>query len=353
MDLYQRSIEIILKNQSVSGAYVACPNFPTYRYCWFRDGSFIAHSMDLVGQFASAQQFHAWAARAVNQRIPVIERALQFIQSGKPLGATEILHTRYTLDGEDGTREEWPNFQLDGFGTWLWALNDHRLRNNFSLPADWVQAASATASYLEGLWQLPCYDCWEELSDKVHLHTLAAIYGGLQACQRMDGIDRSRTLTEIKAFIFDQGVVNGHFAKFIGSDTVDASLLGLSIPYNLVSPDNPAMLATVAEIERLLNHGGGVHRYNTDTYYGGGEWVLLAGWLAWYYAEAGLPDKAQKLMRWMESTANEAGDLPEQVPSTLNDPEYYQPWVERWGNIASPLLWSHANYLILNRKLKP
>jgi NHL repeat/Glycosyl hydrolases family 15 len=49
-DLYQRSILIILQNQSPSGAYIASPNFPTYAYCWLRDGSFIAHAMDRTGQ---------------------------------------------------------------------------------------------------------------------------------------------------------------------------------------------------------------------------------------------------------------------------------------------------------------
>ncbi len=351
MDLFQRSIDIILENQNASGAYVASPTFPPYHYCWFRDGSFIAYSMDLVGEFASAQRFHAWAARAVNQRVDVVNRALQSVSEGKPIGEKEILHTRYTLEGKDGTREEWPNFQLDGFGTWLWALNEHHIRTDDPLPADWVQAASVTASYLEAFWRQPCFDCWEEFFDKVHLHTLAAIYGGLQACQELDGKDRSNTSAEIKRHILDFGVVNGHFTKFIGSDTVDASLLGLSTPYNLVSPHDPLMQATVHEIERLLNRGGGVHRYSTDTYYGGGEWVLLAGWLGWYYAESGEIMKAKKMLSWIESTTDEIGDLPEQVPATLNDPDFFQSWLNRWGNIAAPLLWSHANYLILNNEI--
>jgi GH15 family glucan-1,4-alpha-glucosidase len=351
MDFFQRSIDIILANQNASGAYIASPNFPTYHYCWFRDGAFTAYAMDLAGQSASAQRFHGWAARAVNQRIDVIERALRFAAEGKPLGETEVLHTRYTLDGQDGVREDWPNFQLDGFGTWLWSLNEHRLHTNASLPVEWVGAASATASYLEALWRQPCYDCWEEFSDKVHLHTLAAIYGGLQACQALDGKDRSKILAEIRDFIFECGVVNGHFAKFAGSDTVDASLLALSTPYKLAPNSHSVMQATVSEIEKLLQDGGGVHRYVSDTYYGGGEWVLLAGWLGWYYAETGQLSKAQKLLIWMESTANEKGELPEQVPATLNDPDYYQPWLNRWGNIATPLLWSHANYIILYKNL--
>ena len=351
MDFLQRSIDIILEHQHASGAYVACPNFPTYRYCWFRDGSYVAYSMDLVGQVESSNRFHAWAVRAINHRIGVIQQALEAVATNQVLGGSDVLHTRYTLDGQDGTQEEWPNFQLDGFGTWLWALNEHRLQSGSVLPSEWIHAASAVASYLEALWRLPCYDCWEEFPDKVHPHTLAAIYGGLRACQDLDGRDRSQILSEIKTYIFENGLENGHFAKFIGSEMVDASLLALSTPYRLVDPGHPVMLATVAEIERYLHKDGGVHRYATDTYYGGGEWVLLAGWLGWYYAETGQADRAENLLNWMAITRNESGHLPEQVPATLNDPEYYQPWLERWGKIATPLLWSHANYIILSKNL--
>jgi len=50
VNLAQRSIDIILQNQASSGAYLASPNFPNYRFCWFRDGSFTAYAMDLIGE---------------------------------------------------------------------------------------------------------------------------------------------------------------------------------------------------------------------------------------------------------------------------------------------------------------
>jgi len=40
------------------------------------------------------------------------------------------------------------------------------------------------------------------------------------------------------------------------------------------------------------------------------------------------------------------GMLPEQTGERLR-PECYKPWVERWGEPAVPLLWSHAMYLTL------
>ncbi len=64
-DLFQRSIDIILSNQAPSGAYPASPTFPTYRYSWFRDGAFIAHAMDLVGEHESARRFHDWAVSTI------------------------------------------------------------------------------------------------------------------------------------------------------------------------------------------------------------------------------------------------------------------------------------------------
>jgi GH15 family glucan-1,4-alpha-glucosidase len=367
-DLYRRSIEIILANQHASGAYVACPNFPNYQFCWFRDGSFIAYAMDLAGEHESAALFHAWAARAVNARASVIQRSLERAARRKPLKESDILHTRLTLQGEDIIRSGWGNFQLDGFGTWLWALEKHQELCGEPLPDDWLVAAGLTAKYLAALWDRPCFDCWEEHSTKVHPHTLAAIYGGLKAYNGLNIISKQpagisnqydylSTLAAINQYISDHFVLDGHFVKFSGAPAVDASLLGLAVPYGVVTPDDPLMRVTVAEIERTLVNEG-VHRYPTDTYYGGGEWVLLAAWLGWYYCkldaivgmdERGFQNKIDGIARWIEQQASPDSSLPEQVPTVLIDPSCYQPWVKKWGPVATPLLWSHAKYIILKK----
>lgn len=355
MDLFVRSIEIILANQHPSGAYVACPNFPTYQYCWFRDASFVAHAMALTGQFDSAARFHAWAARAVNERAGIVRRALERAAAGEPLDQRDILHTRLTLAGADGTEEEWANFQLDGFGTWLWALNQNRIISKKSPPPDWISAAKLAAQYLAGLWQRPNFDCWEEHAEFVHPHTLAAIYGGLKAYHSLTGDDLEGSLLacldQIRAYIERHFIQDGHFVKFSGAPEVDASLLGLAVPYEVFPLDDPRVLATVAEIERTLRRAeSGVRRYPSDTYYGGGEWVLLTAWLGWYYAGLNSPDARQKIesiLAWIEKQAGADGSLPEQVPLHLNNSAYFPIWVGRWGPVATPLLWSHANYLIL------
>jgi GH15 family glucan-1,4-alpha-glucosidase len=78
----QTAIRIISENQAESGAYLASPNFPSYRYCWFRDSSFIAHAMDLTGQHKSASRFHNWTAGVINQRADLIRRTINKVRSG-------------------------------------------------------------------------------------------------------------------------------------------------------------------------------------------------------------------------------------------------------------------------------
>ncbi|HEX8948848.1 MAG TPA: glycoside hydrolase family 15 protein [Dissulfurispiraceae bacterium] len=344
-NLLDRSIEVILGNQSPTGAYIASPNFSHYRYCWFRDGSFAAYAMDLAGEHGSAARFHHWAAGVINGRRDLVARAVEKARSGEPLGG-DYLHARYDLDGKEG-REEWANFQLDGLGTWLWALAEHQRMHRARFPASWAHAASLTADYLIALWHHPCYDCWEEFPGKVHPYTLAAIYGGVSAhetiCRKHE-----TALAELRDFLLSDAVNEGHIVKFVGSRDVDASLIGLAVPCGIVEPGNPLMAATIRRIESSLLRGGGVHRYAADSYYGGGAWLPLTAWLGWYYRETGQYEKAAEAKQWVGSQADAQGQLPEQVPTDLNYPDEYGPWRDKWGEIARPLLWSHANYIVLS-----
>jgi GH15 family glucan-1,4-alpha-glucosidase len=352
VDLVQRSIQIILENQSPSGAYVASPNFPTYHYCWFRDGAYIAYAMNCVGHHDSAARFHSWAARIINERAEIVSCALQKTQLGEALSESDILHTRYTLSGEEGEKEAWPNFQLDGFGTWLWSLAEYQHLTGTSLPDEWISAARLVSDYLAALWRLPCYDCWEEFPNQVHTSTLAAILGGLQAASKLTGHDYSKTTLDIVTYLQTNAMLDGHFVKSIGRSDVDASLISLAVPYQIIKPDDSRMMNTIRAIERDLLHGG-VQRYALDSYYGGGEWILLSAWLGWFYARSGQPEKALSLLNWVKLHADQDGNLPEQVPEYLNDPAAYLSWQQRWGKVASPLLWSHAKFLILAKVLKP
>jgi len=283
-------------------------------------------------------------------RLDRVQQAVKKSKQGIPLQPEDILHTRYAIDGGE-IDEEWPNFQLDGFGAWLWALSEHCRFTRTNPPEDWLLAADAAAKYLHALWKTPCYDCWEESPNKIHTYTLAAIHAGWGGHERLCGSDHRASRERILRFLKREVVKDKSFVKFVGSNEIDANLLALAIPYRLLEPADPLIQSTVSRIERELRMKGGVHRYIMDSYYGGGEWVLLTAWLGWYYAEGGETGKAYELLQWVEAQADADGNLPEQVPHSLNAPDFLDPWRERWGEIAKPLLWSHAKYLILRHAL--
>jgi GH15 family glucan-1,4-alpha-glucosidase len=338
--LIEASVEVIVGHQSPHGSYPASPYYPTYQYCWFRDGSFTARAMDRWGRFDSSSSFHEWAAAAIVSRSDAVAAAIADPDS-RPRG---ILHTRYRLDGSEG-KEKWSNFQLDGFGTWLWALERHVSDSGADLPASWQQAADLVAAYLAAHWDQPCYDLWEELPEHIHPYTVGSIHAGLTAHQALTGTDHSSVVAAIETLLSQRGIVEGRLVKYLGGDQIDASLIALGIPYRVFDPAGSVMSATVAAVEKHLTDGG-VRRYPTDTFYGGGRWVLLTAWLAWHHRRTGNQQRGEELLGWVEAQADEDGNLPEQVSSSVNDPDWIQRWVDRWGPVANPLLWSHAMYLL-------
>src|SRR5579885_1988442 len=151
--LVTHSLAVIEAGQGTSGAYVACPTYSTYNYCWFRDGTFTAAAMDRWQRHESARRFYDWATSLIVAQAENIERCLENAAQGRPLNTTDLLHTRYTLDGQQG-EEDWPNFQLDGFGTLLWGLQRHRqLAHLPAFPPTWAEAADLLIRYLASLWQ--------------------------------------------------------------------------------------------------------------------------------------------------------------------------------------------------------
>lgn len=347
----RRSVAVILANQSSSGAYVASPNFAAYGYCWLRDGAFIADAMSRAGQVASAEAFFGWCARVLVDRRGQVEALIARRAAGETIPGGDFLHTRYTLDGGESDAP-WENFQLDGYGAWLWALGVHRRRHRRPI-LPFLAGASLSARYVATFHDYPTYDWWEENPEQRHTSTLAAMAAGLRAVAGWPEIEetlRARARAEaatITNAIRSDAAKRGHYGKWLGSDEVDASLLAMAAPFDVVAIDDSFMVATARRIEADLVHAGGVHRYRGDTFYGGGEWLLLAGLLGSYRLRRGDTRSAIDQLEWIAAHATGDGDLPEQVADHLLDPGSRQGWLDRWGPVATPLLWSHAMFLTL------
>ncbi len=349
------SARLIERCQAPTGAYPASPSFPVYGFSWFRDGSFIADAMSRVGKTASADAFFDWCSGVLVARSDRIAGLFEDRAAGRPIPRHRFLPCRFTLEGEDENGDWW-DFQLDGYGAWLWALAAHVARTRGSV-ASYASAVELTVAYVTEFWNEPCYDWWEEHEQHRHTSTLAALCGGLEAIAGAAGIGsavaaRARaSAAEIRAAVEAEAVVGGRLVKWLGGDGLDASLIACATPFRLLAPNDPVMRSTVQGLEDSLAHGG-VHRYSADTYYGGGEWLLLAALLGWHYAEVGRFDDAWAQLRWVATHARPNGDLPEQVAVHLLAPQREKEWIERWGASACPLLWSHAMYLTLAVELE-
>lgn len=354
--LLERSRSLILSLQTPEGAYPASPDFSAYvGYCWFRDGSFIADAMSAVGERDSAERFHNWCNRVITRYAADIEASVAAARSGEPFPDHLMLPARFTFDGGKGA-DEWWDFQLDGLGTWLWALDAHLSRYGYDA-STYAVAVSLTVDYLLSSWQRPCYDWWEEHCEQVHISTLGCIGAGLAAATRLGVLTATQsqaadeTIAAIRS-ILAQSARDGHLVKWVGSTAVDGSLSALIAPLGFIDVASPLAEGTLAAVERELSWGFGVHRFAADTFFGGGQWPLLSCFAGLAHVALGRPDAARAYLAWAASTATPGGDIPEQVDQHLLFPERKDEWVSKWGPVATPLLWSHAMVLRLTHELE-
>ena len=359
-ELARRSVEVISQFQDRSGAYPASPTFSAYQgYAWLRDGSFTAEAMSRWGQVESADRFHSWVADVLLARAELVQTLITARTASEDLDIGRMLPTRFTLAGRDGD-DEWWDFQTDGYGMWLWALHQHLHRHQLS-DEKWLSAVNVAVDYLAAFGGDACFDWWEEHSEHRHTSTLAAVRAGLLAAVDLSGLDDNRRLkaertaeTLLHTILTEAVTGTGaeqHLTKWIGSDAVDASVAACIVPFAAIPVDAPVAAATLKKIAAYLDVDGGVHRFTADVFYGGGQWLLLSCLLGWNAVAAGDVDAGWRYLRWAAAQADPAGDMPEQVETHLLHPEHRQEWIDRWGTVARPLLWSHAMYLILADEL--
>ncbi|MFV2062611.1 MAG: glycoside hydrolase family 15 protein, partial [Chloroflexota bacterium] len=290
------SLDLIAQNQASTGAYVAAPGYDTYAFSWLRDGAFIAAAMDAHRRHGSAAAFHAWVARTIERyenKVELLEtEAIDALKGTgdplRPLDRRYILHTRFTIDGEEA-EEHWGEFQLDGYGFWLSSIARHMALAERD-PVPYVKAIDLVCRYLVLTWELPCFDSWEEYPTRRHMTTWAAVANGLHEAGRLIGsTDASATSEEIRRRLADvvqpghsllkfvpeadgrelhesvarsvvprESAVAGHerIGHALDPDAVDGSALLVLGAFGPFDPGSDIVTATVAAIEDTLVVGG-------------------------------------------------------------------------------------------------
>jgi GH15 family glucan-1,4-alpha-glucosidase len=131
-----------------------------------------------------------------------------------------------------------------------------------------------------------------------------------------------------------------------GDKNIDASLLALVWPFEILKPNDKRIINTITAIENNIMDEKGVYRYqfdeyegeieNTDLHYkmGAGAWPLLTFWMSIVQSKIGNKKKAEEYFWLVINQLEEDLLIPEQM-FPKGDP--------RVG--VKPLLWSHAMFI--------
>lgn len=369
--LYHRSLLVFkLMSDKASGGLLAAPEIDEdftrcgrYAYCWGRDAAFITEALDKCGLTQVVDRFYEWAVEVQDEE-----------------GSWQ---QRYHMDGN--LAPSW-GLQVDETGTLIWGMLRHyeaTKEKDFLLKV-W-ESVEKGVNFLTGFIDpetgLPgaSFDLWEERFGE-HTYSSAAVCGGIQAGIRIAEIlgidhknaeqwektwksikeamvshlwkeDRKCFLRSVRTKLNPWGneysehttmiKVNpkGYYRDVTLEDgTIDISLLGISVPYNIFDVNDEKVKYTVENIERVLSvpHVGGIKRYEHDNYVGGNPWVLTTLWVALYYIKVKEFEKAKAYFEWAIKSRTELDLLPEQVHRETGKPE----WV-------IPLTWSHAMFVLV------
>ena len=338
----KRAILAILLLKNYDGGIIASPSFyPDYRYVWNRDASYISIAMDLYGISGVSEKFFEWCERAQNKDGSWVQN---YFIGGKP---------RLTA------------MQDDQVGITIYALLIHyKITNNRLFLKRYWDMVKKAGDYMNDVVvsSSSCYDLWEE-NVGIFSYTIGALYAGLKSAIKIAEILHTNDFESIEKwsnavkFIEDNmyrfySEKENRFLKSINprDKTIDASILGLSFPYNLIPADDPRMISTAEQIESAFNYKiGGIGRYPEDVYFGGNPWIITTIWLYLYYAQLievlssknapseiieKYKNKCDKLLKWsLKYQFN--GLFPEQIHKDMGAPIS-----------AIPLGWSHAMILM-------
>lgn len=331
LKLLDASREIIQQAALGNGAILATvtASGTGQRHVWPRVGAFAA----VAGQRLNlniAEQFFHWLA-----------------DSPEGFHREQLLYSDYATNGQLGTLGRM--LAPDQMGTVLWAINrvtqGHPDRVLPFRPLVQRLAEGLTAVWNKTEFIPEVAGLWDDRPQPNKQRASATTYA-LAAC--VAGLRVADELIPTKAWkqaakqmekqitaAFD--TKSGVYRRTRIDATVDASLLGLVWPFEIVDPSNEKILRTVDLIERRLIDGG-LHRFEFDLHSpvgssedAGGSWPVVNAWMAAVLHRLGQDDRARNYLTWI------ADHVEREIPLQIF-PDF--------RISAGASVWSHALFIL-------
>lgn len=321
-----------------------------YQYCWLRDAVFTTTAMDILKMKKEVEKFYKSFCKNTQSRNGMWEQ--RFFTDGRlaPCWGYQIDETASVIVGV------YNHYKV---------IEDKKfLKDNLKMCE---KAINFLKKYVEDIFQETnkcgiSYDLWEEY-EGVNLYAVSSIFASFNAMIKIyeelkeeftknrvkqENVNKEKeTLRNLSVTLREYILKNFYdeskksLIRNLEDKTLDISILGTVIPFELFSPKDKKILNTVERINMTLRtYTGGYKRFETDTYREGKPWIIATLWIAEYYLEIGEKQKAKECFDFVVKTSTEHGFLAEQINNSTMQPD----WVIGLG-------WSHAMFIETLKKM--
>lgn len=360
-EIYKRSILLFpLLTNAETGAIIASPeideNFTKcgrYAYCWPRDAVFTTKAMDILKMNKETEKFYKVFCKKTQSKNGMWEQ--RFYTDGKlaPCWGYQVDETSSVVYGV--------------YEHYKYSKSEKFLKDNLQMCE---KAIDFLKRYVKDIFEKTnkyhvSYDLWE-MSEGIHLYSLASIYAAFECILKIYGIlgndvsefennrlkqekveknkkEIEKLQLEIKKFInkylYDEEKKS--YIRNTEDKKMDISIIGSVTPFEVFKPKENKIQNTVERINlSLRTYTGGYQRFENDNYMNGNPWPIANLWMTLYYLETGEKKKAKETFDFVIKTVGKHHLLGEQIDNNTLKPN----WVIGLG-------WSHAMFIIVLEKL--